>query len=129
MKKHDAHSNRTAMKRLALCAVVLCAIVAVPLLSGARTHTATNAINIVNNSGWEIRHLYISSVDQDNWSDDQLNSVISPGASYMLTATCNDSQIKVISEDQDGCFLSHVVSCADNATWTITNSETPNCGN
>ena len=102
-----------------------------PLLSNAHSSPAT-AITIVNNSSREIRHVFLSPPDQNNWGPDQLsNSVISAnGGSFTINnASCNGSSIKVIAEDQDGCFSYQVVSCSENATWTITNDSTRDCGN
>ena len=82
-----------------------------PLLSNA--HAPTTAITIVNNSGREIRHVYLSPPDQNNWGPDQLvNSVISAnGGSFTINnVSCSGSTIKVIAEDQEGCFIYQVVS-------------------
>ena len=101
-----------------------------PLLSKA--HVASTSITIVNNSGREIRHVYLSPPNQNNWGSDQLvNSVIPPnGGSFTLgNVSCGGSSIKVIAEDQDGCFAYQVVSCSEAATWTITNDTTRDCGN
>lgn len=102
------------------------ALAATPLLSAARSSTS---VNIVNNSGYEIRNVYLSRVDTDEWSDNQLgSSVIAAGQSFSLSVTCDQQQVKIISEDQEGCFLSTVVSCGENSTWTITNETPRNCG-
>jgi hypothetical protein len=101
-----------------------------PMLSKA--HAPATAITIVNNSSREIRHVYLSAPDQNNWGSDQLmNSVISPnGGSFTLSnVSCGGSSIKVIAEDQEGCFLYQVVTCSDNVSWTITNDTTRDCGN
>ena len=101
-----------------------------PILS--RAHAPATSITIVNNSNREIRHVYLSALDQDNWGSDQLvNSVISPnGGSFTLSdVSCAGSGTKVIAEDQDGCFLYQVVTCSQNASWTITNDTTRDCGN
>lgn len=105
----------------------LCALT-VPLLSRAQPRTAS--ITIVNNSSHEIRHVYISHVNSDDWSTDQLgSSAIQPGQSYALqNVACDQGQVKVIGEDKDGCFLSGVVSCTSDSTWTITNSTPADCG-
>src|SRR2546421_6831762 len=42
-------------------------------LSSARTPTTTSA-NIVNNSNREIRNVYLSHVNADDWSDNQLSN-------------------------------------------------------
>jgi hypothetical protein len=101
-----------------------------PLLSKA--HTSTSAITIVNNSSHEVRHVFLSAPDQNNWSADQLNSSTIPangGSATISNISCNGSSIKVIAEDEDGCFVYQVVSCADSVTWTITNAATRDCGN
>ena len=101
-----------------------------PLLS--RAYAPSTAITIVNNSSREIRHVYLSPVDQNNWGPDQLvNSVISPdGGSFTISnVSCGGASIKVIAEDQDGCFLYQVVTCSESVTWTIANNATRDCGN
>jgi hypothetical protein len=101
-----------------------------PLLSKA--HAPSTAITIVNNSSREVRHLYLAAPDSNNWGSDQLvNSVIAPnGGSFTINnVSCGGSSIKVIAEDQDGCFSYQVVSCSENATWTITSGTTRDCGN
>lgn len=101
-----------------------------PLLSKA--HAPTTPITIVNNSSREIRHVYLSAPDQNNWGSDQLvNSVISPnGGSFTISdANCGGPSIKVIAEDQEGCFIYKVVACSQSVTWTITNEDGRDCGN
>jgi hypothetical protein len=93
----------TSLVALAICVGIM---VSAPLLSNAHVSTAT-AITIVNNSGREIRHVYLSAPDQNNWGSDQLvNSVIAPnGGSFTITnASCAGAGVKVIAEDQEGCF-------------------------
>src|SRR5215216_5563413 len=118
----------TSLVALAICVgIMVCA----PLLSMAHV-PATTSITIVNNSGREIRHVYLSPPDQNNWGSDQLvNSVISPnGGSFTVgNVSCAGSTIKVIAEDQEGCFSYQVVSCSDSVTWTITNDSARDCGN
>jgi hypothetical protein len=60
-----------------------------------------------------------------------MNSTISPngGSVTIGSVSCNGSTVKVIAEDQDGCFIYKVVSCSENVTWTITNSDSRDCGN
>src|SRR5437667_362142 len=91
--------------------VILCiAIFGVAALSSART--ATTVVNIVNNSNKEIRNVYLSHVNVDDWGSSQLgDATILPGQSFNLTNVgCDQQQVKVISEDQDGCFLSVVAA-------------------
>src|SRR5690349_22217331 len=111
----------TSLVALAICVgIMVCA----PLLSSAHVPTmTTTSITIVNNSGREIRHVYLSAPDQNNWGSDQLvNSVISPnGGSFTIGNVSCSGTIKVIAEDQEGCFSYQVVSCSEGSTWTITN--------
>jgi hypothetical protein len=117
-------------RRLLLIIAALFICTAAPLFSNARTQPET-AITVVNSStGREIRHLYLSSSNEENWGGDQLNeSIIHPGESFTLSnVSCTASDIKVIGEDQDGCFLSAVVSCEGAVTWTISNATAADCG-
>ncbi len=122
------------LKRLSLlinCGAIAAALL-LPLLSSATPRPAAPiSIRVANNSSWEIRHLYLSPADHDSWGPDQLNeTVLRTGDSFVLNnVACNGGQVKVISEDKNGCFLSTVVACAADATWTITNDATPDCGN
>ena len=114
---------------LAVLVIFVGMMVCGPLLS--RAYAPSTAITIVNNSSREIRHVYLSPPDQNNWGSDQLvNSVISPnGGSFTISnVNCSGSSIKVIAEDHEGCFVYHVVTCSEAVTWTITNDATRDCG-
>jgi hypothetical protein len=122
-------TQKPLAKCVAIFVVLFGVFACVPLRSGA--HVPATAITIVNNSSREIRHVYLSATNQDNWGPDQLNnSVIPPGGGTFTLAnvSCGGTDIKVVAEDQNGCFLYHVVLCNDSATWTITNDAVPDCG-
>ena len=129
MKSLLINRRRDRAYHLLILMVVICAFVAVPLLSSAHSSSASN-ITVSNNSSREIHFLYLSPVDQDNWGPDQLNNAsLNNGQSVTLTnVSCSAADIKVIAEDKDGCFLSGVVSCGGNAQWTITDQTTADCG-
>jgi len=115
--------------RLAVLGIALCALAVLSSASTART--ASTSVNIVNNSNKEIRNVYLSHVNADDWSENQLSNgaTIAPGQSYNLSnVACDQQQVKVVGEDQDGCFLSTVVSCGDSATWAVTNDSARDCG-
>lgn len=119
--------SKHSLYRLAILSLSLCALAA---LSSAMTPMATS-VNIVNNSSREIRSVYVSHVNADDWSGNQLSNgaIIAPGQSYNLSnIACDQQQVKVIAEDQDGCFLSTIVNCGDSATWTVTNATARDCG-
>ena len=107
--------------------VAVCA--GLTIMATARSR-ATISITINNNSQREIRHLYLAAGNPNNWGPDQLNgSTIPSGASYTLNGvSCDGSSVRVIAEDQNGCFLYNTVSCGSNATWNISDSTTADCG-
>jgi len=122
------HSSTTrGFCRLIIFCAALGVAAFVPLLSRAQPSTS---VNILNNSNREIRHIYLSHVNADDWSGNQLgDATIAPGQSFDLNnVACDQQEVKVIGEDQDGCFLSTVVTCGSNATWTVTNDTTRDCG-
>lgn len=101
----------------------------VPLLSGA--HAPATSITITNNSGKEILHVYLSPTDANTWSADQIEpSTISSGGSVTLNdVSCSAADIKVIAEDQDGCFYYRVATCGESTSWTIASNAVRDCGN
>lgn len=124
---HALLSSKTRFRFLMLVAVFGALSTLTPL-SGAAPTPLT--ITVVNNSGWEIRSLYLSPVNNDNWGPDQLNdSSISPGATRTLNVSWDQSTVKLIGEDQDGCFLYKTVEASGNPVWTIPSDATRNCGN
>ena len=90
----------------------------------------TNSVTIVNNTGREIRHVYFSPTNEENWGSDQLNNfVIAAGGTREVNSSCSAGDIKVIAENQDGCFFYQVVSCGSNVSWTIASDASADCGN
>jgi hypothetical protein len=119
--------NRKSSLRLLVLIAMLCTLSVVAIRSEAATSLAT--VTITNNSSWEVRHLYLSAVDNDNWSDDQLNGMtIAPGGTQNVNVSWGQANVRLIAEDQDGCFTSTTVDISNGATWTITSSSTRNCG-
>lgn len=124
MKNSDGLRNP---RILTIICVTLFMFVLVPLRSsGSSTSTS---VTIVNNSNGEIRNVYLSHVGANDWGSNQLTSgALASGQSATLDVACDASQMKVIGEDQDGCFLTTTVSCGQNSTWTITNDSARDCG-
>ena len=130
MKLPDTHEHKSRL-RLPLILIVAVAAVGVMLLPVARSNSAAAiSITVTNNSQRNIRHVYLAAGDPNNWSADQLNgSPIMAGSSATLSGvSCDGASIRVIAEDQDGCFFYRTVSCDENATWTITNDAPRDCG-
>ena len=119
--------NSKNIIRLLMLVAVFCAVGMMALRSQASTPRAT--VTISNNSGWELRYIYLSPADNDNWGDDQLNgTIIGPGTTRELSVSWDQPTVKLIAEDQDGCFLTTTVDASANSAWTITNSSPRNCG-
>ena len=127
--RHTSRKSSPIFTSALVLSVFVGIMVCAPLLSNA--YAPTTSITIVNNSSREIRHIYLSPPDQNNWGSDQLSSAVSAnGGSVTLgNVSCGGSSIKIIAEDQEGCFSYQVVSCSDSATWTITSETARDCGN
>jgi hypothetical protein len=114
--------------RLALMVALVGSLGTMFLLYAAPAQSVT--LTVVNNSARDIRYLYLSPADNDNWGADQLNeSAISAGASRTLNITWEQAAIKLVGEDQDGCFVSTTKSVTSNIEWTIASDAPRNCGN
>ena len=114
--------------RAVIVLAIICVMGWVPLISGVQTQMT---VTIVNSSSRDINHVDLSLDGADDWGPDQLSgAAIGNGGSYTLNnISCGASGVKVITEDQNGCFLYNTVTCETTATWTITDEATPDCGN
>ena len=124
----NSRAKQSRFRRVAIIAIAFCAFASLPLLAGARARTAS--INIVNNSGREIVNLYLSHADADDWGSDLLpDATIATGQSFTIPdVSWDQSQLKVVAEDGNGCFLSTVVSSSGDSTWTISADTQADCG-
>lgn len=112
---------------LALISVaVLSAICVLAPLANATAPSIT--VSVVNNSQKGINHLYLASAGSDNWTGDQLSGGISAGASQNVSVTWGESTVRLIAEDEDGCFLTTTIDNSGSPNWTITTSTTRDCG-
>jgi hypothetical protein len=120
--------NSRTKRNLGRLVILSMTLFALAMLSSART--MTTSVSIVNNSNKAVVNVYLSHVNSDDWGVNQLgDTTISPGQSFSLNnVACDQQQVKVISEDEDGCYSSTVVSCGSSSTWTITNSTAKDCG-
>lgn len=86
-------------------------------------------IKVINQSNWEIHHLFLSSSADDQWGPDQLeDEVLAKGDSITLTGIdCDDYDIKVVDEDGDECTIQEVNLCGDDSYWKITDKELLAC--
>ena len=118
------NSSATFLKTM----VVIATLAVLSALAPLSTATAPVTLNVVNDSDKQIRHFYLSPANNDNWGPDQLSEPISAGTSRTLNVSWEQSTIKLVAEDQDGCFMYQTVETAGSVTWTINSSTARDCG-
>ena len=70
-------------------------------------------VTITNSSQKDIRHVYVAVGSPDNWGPDRGSIQQSPLAALLPSTgiSCDGSTVRVIAEDQNGCFYYNNVSC------------------
>lgn len=109
--------------KLALAAFLLFAL-SLPALAGGKA-----TVKIINQSKWELHHIYLSPSGDDHWGPDQLeDQILAKGDSLTLTnIDCNQYDVKVVDEDGDECVIEEADLCGNNAFWKITDKELLSC--
>jgi hypothetical protein len=121
--------QRLVNSRIYLALISLAVFGAICVLAPLANATAPSiTVSVVNNSQKAVRHLYLASAGSDNWTGDQLSGDIGAGASQNLSVTWGESTVKLIAEDEDGCFLTTTIDNSGSPSWTITSSTTRDCG-
>lgn len=115
------------LRAVSAVALILCCTASVPAFAASKKKSAT--IKVVNQSKWEIHHLYLSSTSDHQWGPDQLgDEVILTGKSFKLTnIDCDDYDIRVVDEDGDECVIEEVNLCGDDTVWKITDKSLLAC--
>ena len=90
----DLRAKRNLCRLMILCV----ALFTLAALTSART--PSTSVNIVNNSNKEVRNVYLSHVNLDDWGGNQLgDATILPGQSFTLdNVACDQQQVKVIAD-------------------------------
>lgn len=111
------------MKKL-LLSLVVCAL-ALPAFAAPKKAT----VKIINQSKWEIHHIFLSAVEDEEWGEDQLeDAVLAKGQSLTITGIpCDLYDVKVVDEDGDECIIEQVDLCNDDSYWKITDKELLEC--
>jgi hypothetical protein len=117
--------NSVIMRTLCRFAIVGIALFAPLALSSA--NTTSTSITIVNQSGKEIRHFYLSPTDSDQWGNDELSEPIGNGSSRTLNVSWSQSTVKLVAEDEDGCFM-YQTTANETLTWTLSSTTSRDCG-
>jgi hypothetical protein len=110
------------LTRLTLAALLVCSVTA-PAFARKAT------VKVINQSKWEIHHLFISPTEQEEWGPDQLeDSVLTKGDSITINQIpCDTYDVKVVDEDGDECVIEAVDLCRDNSFWKITDKQLLEC--
>lgn len=104
------------------------AILAILLFVYTANHRLAHAqggaeITVINSSGWDIYHLYLSPARYDKWGPDQLKQVIKKGERFLLRGIpCNKYDVKIVNEDGGSCVIGSVPLCQDANQLELTNS-------
>jgi hypothetical protein len=106
--------------------LLLVSLVAAPVIAAGKKKAS---VKVINDSKWEIHHIYLSSSDDDDWGPDQLgDDVLEHGQSITLTnISCDTYDVKVVDEDGDECVIEEVDLCNDHSYWKITDKELLAC--
>jgi hypothetical protein len=115
----------------AIALVSFVSMVALPAPAAAAKKKKKATIKVINQSKWEIHHLFLSSTSDHLWGEDLLGEdVLEKGDSITLTdITCDDYDIRVVDEDGDECVIEEVNLCGDESYWKITDKELLSCEN
>jgi hypothetical protein len=121
-----SHTKTTRLLVVFVTGVVC--LLGIGLAVRARTSN-TISVTITNHSNREVRHVYVAAGDPNNWGPDQLHGSIPSGGSATLSDVgCDAASVRVIAEDNNGCFVYYNAACDANQTWEITDAATPDCG-
>ncbi|MEO8379428.1 MAG: hypothetical protein ABI779_07170 [Acidobacteriota bacterium] len=105
------------------CVLMLLCAFSTPLFAKKAT------VKVINQSKWEIHHLFLSPTSEGHWGPDQLGeTVLAKGENLTLTnIPCDTYDVKVIDEDGDECIIEAAELCADSSYWKITDAELLEC--
>lgn len=111
--------------------IVLTSAFATPSFAQNENRHRGASVKVINQSKWEIHHLYLSSHASDDWGPDQLGEeVLAKGQQFTLThLRCDRYDIRVVDEDGDECIIEDVSLCRDASYWKITDKALLDCEN
>lgn len=112
------------MKKLAFAAALLC-VLTLPSVAAPKKAT----VRIVNQSQWELHHIYLSAIDDDGWGPDRLGKdVLAKGEALTIAGiACGLYDVKVVDADGDECIVEEVDLCGNRSHWTITDKDLLDC--
>lgn len=94
--------------------------------------TAKANVVVVNDSDWDVIHLYLSVAGSNQFGPDQLgNDPLQPGENLSLNnLDCHTYDIRVVATDGKDCIIKGAEVCAsgtNNKVWHFTNKDLAKC--
>ena len=86
-------------------------------------------ISVVNESVWEIKAVYISQSEKNDWQENLLKDEMlsAVGGAVIARAVCGVYDIKVVDSDNHSCIIRKLDLCSNNKIVTITDQTIANC--
>jgi hypothetical protein len=85
---------------------------------------------VVNRSDFDVRHLYLTYADSDDWGEDQLGPGGLPhrtGRVRLTGLACETYDVRLESPGGRACEVDDVEICDRDEVWTITNEQLRAC--
>lgn len=85
---------------------------------------------MVNDSVWDIKAIYISGTEQNDWHENLLADEVltAGGGATIVKAVCGTYDIKIVDTDNHTCILKKVEVCSkDKKNITITDQSIGSC--
>jgi hypothetical protein len=93
------------------------------------SNNSPQRISVVNESVWEIKEVYVSEVDRNDWQPNLVeNEVLTAGGGAIIVKTeCGVYDLKIVDTDNNICIVKKIETCGDNKTITITDQSIGSC--
>lgn len=87
-------------------------------------------VTVANSGARTVTGVYLAATAQSAWGPDLLdgNYLDQTQTVTVRGVSCPAANMVIVAEDIGGCFSYQSVSCGGNASWTITNATTRDCG-
>ena len=97
------------------------AVLALFAIAAPASAQSTHTLTLLNNSGYDIYEIHMSSINDDSWESDLLGRhVLATGNSFEITnITSGRYDIKLVDQDGDTCIVQQV-SVYQDRSWNLT---------
>jgi hypothetical protein len=114
-----------------LRAAALAVFASAPPCAAAQDGDAPQAtVVVLNRSDHEIRHLYLTASESDDWGADRLGGrplAALTGRLRISGIACDDYDVRLEGSDGASCEVQEVELCGRDEVWTITNEQLRAC--